>query len=106
MADPGAGPMLFNISLDFNWPHAITSDNNKPLYGGNVVTAGRISGAFSELTDCHFEFVLTLEAQSGGMVLASHLPARIANAINISRPLMDEDMLLFAGVVGFLDDSF
>lgn len=39
------------------------------------------------------------------MVLASHPLERIANTIDISRPLMDEDMLLFAGVVGFLDDS-
>lgn len=103
-AGSDAGLRLFIVSLDINWPHVITSDDNKPLCGGNVV-AGRISGAFNELADCHFELGLTLEAGKGGMVLASHLPERIANTVDISRPLMDEDMLLFAGVVGFLDES-
>ena len=62
MANSGAGLNLFNIPLDINWPDVITSDNNKPLCGGNVVPAGRISGPFGELTDCHFELGLTLEA--------------------------------------------
>lgn len=105
VAGSDAGLRLFIISLDINWPHVITSDDNKPLCGGNVVAAGRISGAFNELADCHFELGLTLEAEKGGMVLASHLPERIANTVDISRPLMDEDVLLFAGVVGFLDES-
>lgn len=39
------------------------------------------------------------------MVLANHLLGRSANAIDFSRPLMDEHMLLLAGVVRFLDDS-
>ena len=39
------------------------------------------------------------------MVLASHPPGRTANTVDISRPLMDEEMLIFAGVVWFLDAS-
>ena len=54
-----AGLRLFNVYLDFSWPHVITSDNNKPLCGENTVVAGRISGAFNELTDCHFELDFT-----------------------------------------------
>lgn len=59
MAGSDAGLRLFNVSLDFSWPHVITSDNNKPLCGENTVVAGRISGAFNELTDCHFELDFT-----------------------------------------------
>lgn len=104
-ADSDAGLRLFRVSLDFRRPHVITSDNNKPLCGENAVVAGRISGAFNELTDCHFELDFTQEAETGVVVLARHPPGRIANTVDISRPLMDEEMLFFAGVVGFLDDS-
>ena len=104
-ADSDAGLRLFSVSLDFRWPHVITSDNNKPLCGENAVVAGRISGAFNELTDCHFELDFTQEAETGFVVLTRHPPGRTANTVDISRPLMDEEMLFFAGVVGFLDDS-
>lgn len=70
-----------------------------------MVPAGRISDTFNEFTDCHFELCLTLEAQNGGMIWASHFLGRSANTIDFSRPLVDEDMLLFAGVVRSLDDS-
>lgn len=62
VSDADAGLELCNISLNINWPHVITTNKNKPLCGGNVVPAGRISDTFNEFTDCHFESCLTLEA--------------------------------------------
>lgn len=58
----GVGFKLLNMFLEVNWPYVITRDYNKPLCEGNVVPAGRISDTFNELTDCHFELGLTLEA--------------------------------------------
>ncbi|EAW66454.1 hCG40479 [Homo sapiens] len=44
-------------------------------------------------------------SENGRKVLASNLLGRNANTIDFSRPLMDEDMLLFTSVVRFPDNS-
>jgi hypothetical protein len=103
--DSGTDFKLFNISLEINRSQAITSDKNEPCCEGIVVPAGRVSGTINKLTDCQFEPCLTLEAENGGVVLASHPLGRRANTIDFLRPLMNEDMLLFACVVRFPDTS-
>lgn len=100
-----AHPVLFNIPLKINWPQVITSDKNEALYRGDLVPAGRVSGTIDELTDCHSESRLTLEAGAVRIVWARHLLGGSANAVDFLRPLMDEDMQLFARVVRFPDDS-
>lgn len=96
---------LLNVSVEMNWPQVITSDKNIPLQGRNLVPAGRICYATNELAECHFKLCLTLEAENGRLAWANHLPVRNADTIEFLGPLMDEDMLLFACVVGFPDDS-
>lgn len=71
-----------------------------------MVPASRVFGAVvNELTDCHSESRLTLEAENLRVVWAALLLGGRADAVDFLRPLVDEDVQLCARVVGFPDDS-